>query len=177
MELTKSRGQNEAGVGCHFQGKSGNRSNQGKEDSGGNRRSLTDASEPGLGVGGDPCLDATGISVFSSDIRLVQPVGGELGVIQHFGCRILPGSIRTGLVRKQTGDIQFGPGGAVHQPGFHQPAGIGWDTDQHGQPGSRIRQHLCGTAGADGEIRRSLPGRLPECPKGQVRIRPIFLVL
>jgi len=74
---------------------------------------------------------------------------------------------------RQAGDLQYGPGGTVHQPRLHPRIAGGGDRHQHGRQGRVARQRLRRTAVAVGQVRGDLPAGLRHRQHGARLDRPV----
>ena len=70
---------------------------------------------------------------------------------------------------RQAGDLQYGPGGTVHQPRLHPRIAGGGDRHQHGRQGRLARQRLRRAAVAVGQGRGDLPAGLRHRQHGAPR--------
>jgi len=88
---------------------------------------------------------------------LVQPLCVELGNLNEPGFGILLLGVRPRTAAGPSRNLQYRPGGAIHQRRIHQPARRREYSDQHGRPRPGLRQRLRRAPVAIGQIRRRLP--------------------
>jgi hypothetical protein len=121
--------------------------------------------------------DAPRVRLSGSHHGLVQPVRAELGSVGFIRDLILHGRAGLGVAAGTTGNLQHGPGSAVHKHSIHKPAGETRREDQHGWPRPSDGQHLHRTAVAHGEVRPHLSTRLRGCQRSDCRTEALLSVL
>jgi hypothetical protein len=119
----------------------------------------------------------TGVSVLGGGHGLVQSLRAGLGAFQLVGDSILCGGAATISRQRSAGNLQHGPGFAIHQRRLHGVFGRCGDPDQHGWPGACNRQHLHRTTLAEREIRRHLSARLRRRDGNTTRPRSVLPLL
>jgi len=112
---------------------------------------------------------APGVYLSGSYHGLVQSLRPGLGSLAYDGIEFLHRGSGLGFAESSARDIQFGPGSTVYKHGIHGLLNAARNSDQHGWawpcPGQRFR----GAVVAHRQVRRSLPERLPERPRGDRR--------
>lgn len=101
------------------------------------------SSESGLEHRYNLCSTETRLCLFGGRNGLVQPLRAVLGNIHNDGdgfLRIRPG---LGTSAWQAGYLQYGPGIAVHKPGFYEKIAGSGNSHQHGRPWEGVRQRFC----------------------------------
>src|SRR6476646_3501294 len=81
------------------------------------------ASQPGLEYGHHLHSVGPRLRLPDCSLGLVQPIRAVVGVVAHARWGILPGGAGASTRGGLAGDLQHGPGLAVHQPGLHGPIG------------------------------------------------------
>src|SRR5258706_845336 len=104
--------------------------------------------------------DAWWVSVLGRRNGLVQPLGAQLGTLQHHGDGLLPGRPRRRVPLRPARDLELRSRLAVHRGRLPGSAQTARHLDQHGWPRSRARQRVHRTSMAIAQVRTDLPGRL-----------------
>lgn len=99
--------------------------------------------------------------------RLVLAICTVMGGIDHDGKCVLPFRSGMGARTRSTRNIQYGPGVAIHEQGFHRQVKRRRSKNQHGWQGPSSGQCFCRATLAVGEIRRSLPAGLSNGQRGK----------
>jgi len=120
---------------------------------------------------------APGICVSDSDHGLVQPLCAFLGIVGQPGRKLLCHGTAMGIKNRKAGNLQHGPGIAVHQRHIHESSPGSSDPDQHGWPWPCTGQHLRRTPLENGEIRRGLSNGLHLRQRSIRRSSDLFSVL
>ena len=108
---------------------------------------------------------------------LVQSVRALLGNLGHVGYQFLLGGIGSSLADRYTRDVQYGPGGAVHQCRVYQSAQSCRYSHQLGWQRASVRQHFCGEIMAQCQIRGGVHQRLPKRSRGGEQLACVLHLL
>jgi hypothetical protein len=120
---------------------------------------------------------ATGLCVSDSDHGLVQPLRAFLGIVGQPGRKLLYYGAAMGIKNSKAGDLQHGPGIAVHQRHIHESSSGSSDPNKHGWPRPSSGQHLRRTPVENSEIRRGLSKGLQLRQRSIRRSSDLFSVL
>lgn len=123
-------------------------------------RALHRATQSGVGSGHHLHSIAPRICVSGGHHGLVQPIRVVMEAFEQPGNCLLLGITGRGVDGGQSRDFQYGPGVPVYERGIYEQAEGTRDKNQHGFERSGLRQHFCGKALAEREIRRCLSQRV-----------------
>jgi len=117
------------------------------------------AAQPGVVERHHLRADAAGLDVLDGGDGLVQPMRVVVAIVEHFGWVVLPGSVGGCVGPWHAGDIQHGPGRAVHGRSVYESLGDGGCASEHGWTWPLDGQRVCRATVANGEVRACLPSR------------------
>lgn len=123
-------------------------------------------SESSLEHGHNVHSSPSGFYLSGRDYGLVQPLCSGMGSIGYAGIELLHLGAGLGSATGASRNFQHGPGESIHQLRFHGSVIGQRHPGQYGWPRTRTGQHLRRTTLADGQVRRGLLERLPECERG-----------
>ena len=115
------------------------------------------AAQRSVGGGHHVHSDVDGIHVPGGGDRLVQPVRVVVAIVEQPGGKFLCGRVKRGVVTSASDDLQYRPGGSIHESFVHKPVGGGRGEHQHGRQRSSVGQRVCRTVVVEPEVRAHLP--------------------
>ena len=115
------------------------------------------AAQRSVGGGHHVHSHVDGIHVPGSGDRLVQPVRVVVAIVEQPGGKFLCGRVKRGVVTSASDDLQYRPGGSIHESVVHKPVGGGRREHQHGRQRSSVGQRVCRTLVVEPEVRAHLP--------------------
>jgi len=100
-----------------------------------------------------------------------------MGNLHNTDLGVLHSGVGPGAHDRSARNLQLGSGRAIYKFGFHRSAFAKRNTDQHGRPRARIRQHIRGAVVEECEARGHLLERLRNGSRAYRRPQKIFSVL